>query len=179
MDIDLTTEPLGTDGRQAGLPARHLADRTKRSQPTRAAARQLARCSSSEYAQRLRRRRAAGSAMQIPDRRSSTRGTTTPPTSRSRRTSTTWSIRTRRVQDLQRHARAGAAGRFRHHRPHLAGRLHRQGQPGRAVSDRAGREAGGFQLLRRAPRQSRGDGARHAGQHPPAQSAGARHRGRL
>ena len=39
--------------------------------------------------------------------------------------------------------------------------------------------ARGLQLLRRAPRQSRSDGARHAGQHPPAQPAGARHRRRL
>ncbi len=36
-----------------------------------------------------------------------------------------------------------------------------------------------FQFLRLAARQSRGDGARHAGQHSPAQSTGARHRRRL
>ena len=46
-------------------------------------------------------------------------------------------------------------------------------QPRRAVPDRAGRGAGGLQLLRRAARQSRGDGARHARQHPPAQPTGA------
>ena len=55
----------------------------------------------------------------------------------------------------------------------------RQGQPGGPLSDRAGRAAEGFQLLRRAARQSRSDGARHAGQHPAAQPARAGHRGRL
>ena len=41
-----------------------------------------------------------------------------------------------------------------------------------------GVEQQGLQLLRRAPRQPRGDGARHVRQHPPAQPARARHRGR-
>ena len=109
----------------------------------------------------------------------STSGTSTPPTSRSRRTSTTWSIPKTSVAGPARHARAGAAGRFRHHRPHLAGRLDSQGQPGRPLPDRARRAAEGLQLLRRAARQPRSDGARHARQHPAAQPAGARHRGRL
>ena len=39
--------------------------------------------------------------------------------------------------------------------------------------------AEGLQLLRRAPRQPRGDDARHVRQRPAAQPAGARHRGRL
>src|ERR1019366_4526199 len=73
---------------------------------------------------------------------------------------------------------AGAARRFRHHRPHLPGRVHPQGRPRRKISHGARRAAGRFQLLRREPRQSRGHGPRYAGQHPPAQSTGARHRGR-
>ena len=76
-------------------------------------------------------------------------------------------------------ARAGHAGRFGDHRPHLAGGLHCQGQPGGTLPDRAGRGAEGLQLLRRAPRQSRGDGARHPGQHPAAQPARAGNRRRL
>ena len=75
-------------------------------------------------------------------------------------------------------AGAGAVGRFGDHRPHFAGGFDSQGQPGRPVPDRAGRTAGRLQLLRGAARQSRGDGARHAGQHTPAQSTGAGHRRR-
>ena len=41
-----------------------------------------------------------------------------------------------------------------------------------------GVEQQGLQLLRLAPRQPRGDGARHVRQHPPAQPARAGHRGR-
>ena len=41
------------------------------------------------------------------------------------------------------------------------------------------RAAEGFQLLWRAPRQSRSDDARHVRQHPPEKSARARHRRRL
>jgi aconitate hydratase len=46
------------------------------------------------------------------------------------------------------------------------------------VPRRAGRAAGGLQLLRRAPRQSRSHDARHLRQHPPAQPARPRCRGR-
>ena len=79
----------------------------------------------------------------------------------------------------RRRARAGAARRQHHDRPHLAGRLDQEGQPGREVPDRARRPAGRLQLLRRAARQPRSDDARHVRQHPPAQPARARHRRRL
>ena len=46
--------------------------------------------------------------------------------------------------------------------------------PGRPVPRRARRRADGLQLLRLAPRQPRGDGARHVRQRPPAQPARAR-----
>ena len=52
-------------------------------------------------------------------------------------------------------------------------------QPGGQVPDRARRRAARLQLLRRAARQPRGDGARHVRQHPPAQPAGRPARGRL
>ena len=79
----------------------------------------------------------------------------------------------------RRRARAGAARRQRHDRSHLAGGLDQGGQPGGEVSDRARRQAGGLQLVRRAPRQSRSDDARHVREHPAAQPAGAGHRRRL
>ena len=70
------------------------------------------------------------------------------------------------------------ARRLGDHRPHLAGRRHRQDQPGREVPGVAGRAAHRLQFLRRAPRQPRSHDARHLRQHPPAQPAGAGHRGR-
>ena len=77
-----------------------------------------------------------------------------------------------------RRARAGAARRLGHDRPHLARRQHRQDEPGGEVPRGAGRAARRLQLLRRAPRQPRSDDARHLRQHPPAQPAAAGHRGR-
>ncbi len=49
---------------------------------------------------------------------------------------------------------------------------------GREVSDLEGRAAGGLQLVRRAARQPRGDGARHVREHPAAQRARPRRRRR-
>ena len=51
--------------------------------------------------------------------------------------------------------------------------------PAGQVPDRARRAAARLQLVRRAPRQPRSDDARHVREHPPAQSARARHRRRL
>ena len=79
---------------------------------------------------------------------------------------------------MQGRPRAGGAGRQHHDRPHLAGRLDQEGQPGRQVPDRARRRAAGLQLLRLAPRQPRGDGARHLRQRPPEEPAGPGHGGR-
>ena len=50
--------------------------------------------------------------------------------------------------------------------------------PRRALPDRARRRAARLQLLRLAPRQPRGDDPRHVRQHPAAQPAGARRGGR-
>ena len=60
-----------------------------------------------------------------------------------------------------------------HHRPHLAGRQHQEGQPGRPLSDRARRRHPRFQLLRLAARQSRGDDARHLRQYAHQEPDGA------
>ena len=75
-------------------------------------------------------------------------------------------------------ARARAARRLGHHRPHLARRRDQEGLAGGALPQRARRRAGGLQLLRRAPRQPRGDDARHVREHPPAQPAGRARRPR-
>ena len=63
-------------------------------------------------------------------------------------------------------------------RPHLAGRLDQADVTGRPVPVGPRRRPGGLQLLRRPPRQPRGDDARDVRQRPPAQPAGAGHRGR-
>ena len=92
---------------------------------------------------------------------------------------------------LRRHARAagggvrhprregaGEARRLGHHRPHLAGRRDQGDRPRRAVPDRARHRAVGLQLLRVPARQPRGHDPRHVRQHPAAQPARPRHRGR-
>ena len=71
---------------------------------------------------------------------------------------------------------AGRARRQHHDRPHLAGWLDQDGQPGRAVPRRSRRGSEGLQLVRRAPRQSRSDDARDVCEHSLAQSARAGHR---
>ena len=75
--------------------------------------------------------------------------------------------------------RAGAAGRQRHDRPHLPGGRDQEGLARRRLPARPRRRAARLQLLRVAPRQPRGDDARHVREHPPAQPARARDRGRL
>ena len=54
----------------------------------------------------------------------------------------------------------------------------KKGSPAAQYLNEHGVEQQGLQLLRLAPRQPRGDGARHVRQHPPAQPARAGHRGR-
>ncbi len=66
----------------------------------------------------------------------------------------------------RRRAHSGAARRQDHHRPHLAGRLDQEGEPGRCLPARASGAAGRLQPVRHASRQSRGDDARHVRQHP-------------
>ncbi len=63
--------------------------------------------------------------------------------------------------------------------PHLAGRLVPQEPPGRSVPGRAPGAGAGVQLLWCAPRQSRGDDARHLRQHPHQERDAAGRRGRL
>ena len=79
----------------------------------------------------------------------------------------------------RRRAGARAARRQHHHRPHLAGGIDQEGQPGGEVPDLARRPARRLQFLRRAARQPRGDDARHLRERAAAQPARARNRGRL
>ena len=76
-----------------------------------------------------------------------------------------------------RRAGAGGARRQRDHRPHLTGRLDRADLPRRGVAGRQRRRAAGVQLVRVAPRASRGDGARNLREHPAPQPADAGCRG--
>ena len=127
MDIDLETRAARhRHGRQAGVPARHLADAAggrRRDAQARSSA------SSSRSAtphvfegdadwQRARRSRRA----------TRSRGTTSRRTSASRRSSTTSARRRSRSRDIDGRARARDARRLDHDRPHLAGRQHRQGR---------------------------------------------------
>ena len=73
---------------------------------------------------------------------------------------------------------AGAARRLGNHRPHLPGRSHQDRQPGREVPHRARGRASRLQHLWLAARQPRGDDPGHLRQHQAAQSAGPGHRGR-
>ena len=81
---------------------------------------------------------------------------------------------------IRHHRRAPARhpGRFDHHRPHQPRRRDQARQPGRQIPDRASGRPRRLQLLRRPPRQSRGDDARHLRQHPDQEQDGPRHRGR-
>ena len=71
----------------------------------------------------------------------------------------------------QRCPRAGAAGRLGHHRPHLPRRRHPALESRGTVAAGAWGHTPAVQLLRCSSWPSRGDGARHLRQHPPAQRA--------
>ena len=75
----------------------------------------------------------------------------------------------RRGRALPRHAR-----RLGHDRPHLAGRRDPARFAGREVPRRARRRAARVQLVRRAARQPRGDGARHVRERPAARTCSCR-----
>ena len=87
--------------------------------------------------------------------------------------------RARGLRADHRRPRDRAAGRQRDHRPHLTRGRDQGGHPRRPVPDRERRREARVQLLRLAPRQPRGDDARHLRQRAAAQPARARHRGRL
>ena len=176
MDIDIVGDPLGQDEHgERRLPARHLAVRAARS--PRRSARPCERTCSAAATARCSPATSAGTACRCPtgerfawDRALDLRAP-----------AALLPGHARRAAAGQRHrgrARARAARRQRHHRPHLAGRLDQARRPRRPLPAGARRRAAGLQLLRLAPRQPRGDDARDVRQHPPAQPARRRRAGR-
>ena len=174
MDVDLTTDPLGTD--RDGNPV-HLADIWPTSEEIKATIEQAVRQDMFE--------RSYADVFTGDDR---WRELDTPEGDRYTWPDSTYVRKPSFFEDMDAEPapiepitrRPGARGarRQRHHRPHLPGGRDQEGQPGRAVADRAGRGAARLQLLRLAARQPRGDDPRHVRQRPPAQRAG-RARGRL
>ncbi len=121
-------------GRQAGLPEGHLADRA-RGAAGRAERGDL-RDVPAAVRQRLRRRRALAAVCRCRPATTS-RGKPTRPTSASRRSSRTSRASPTPLVRHHRRPRAGRARRQHHDRPHLAGRIDQGRQPGRQVPDRA------------------------------------------
>ena len=168
MDLDLTTEPLGTD--RDGNPV-YLRDvwpsnaeidaRDRRvASPKHRFAHGMPTCS---------RATTIGARSRCP-KANAMRGIR----ERVRQETAVLRGHARRAGPARRHrgsARARGARRQRDDRPHLARRLHRENEPGRGISRRTRRRSGGLQLVRRAARQSRSDGARNVRQRALAQRA--------
>ena len=138
MDLDLTTEPLGTGADGTPVYLRDIWPSRRGDRRGRAAARSAAEMFTRDYADVF----AGDDRWRALTSRPATRspGTRTPPTCGGRRTSTAC----RRAGAGHRHPRArgcSPARRLGHHRPHLAGRRDQDRQPGRAVPDRARRPA--------------------------------------
>ena len=176
MNLDLTTEPLGTgkDGKPVYL--RDIWPTEREMQQT------MLESVRAEHVQdavrgRVSRRRAMAEARRA-DRRAICLGSGfhVRPQSAVSRERHARAVAARRYH---RRPRAGAARRQHHDRSHLAGRIDQEGQPGGEVPHRSRRRSQGFQFLWRAAGKPRSDDARHVRERPTAQSAGARHRGRL
>ena len=177
MDVDLSTEPLGHDPRRrAGLPGRHLAlaRRGAGDDGERDRARDVPRHLRERLRGRGRLARAAGA-----DRRALRVGGRRRPTSAGRRTSTAWRLEPAR-SPTSRGARClvsiGDSVTTDHISP--AGSIKLDSPAGRYLVEH-GVEPAGLQLVRLAPRQPRGDGARHVRERPAAQPARARLGGNL
>ena len=80
------------------------------------------------------------------------------------------------LRDISGRPGARRPGRLGHDRPHLAGGLDPEERPRRPLPAGARRRAGRLEHLRLAPRQPRGDDARHVRQRADHQRAGARAR---
>ena len=175
MDIDLTSEPLGTG--KSGQPV-YLSDLWPSPQEIADIVQNAVR--GGDVHPRLRRRVRRGRPLAGPGR-SAGRHVRLGPGVDVRAAAAVLRRDARRARAGDRHPRragAGAARRLGDHRPHLAGRGDQGRQPGRAVPHRARGAAARLQLLRVPARQPRGDDPRHVRQHPAAQPAGPRHRGR-
>ena len=172
MDVDLEREPLGqTPRRRRRLPPRRLAE-LGRDRGDDRVRRCTARCSRAPTPTSSPATR-PGASLPVPDgdlyawedgstyvRRPSYLEGAAARAGRRRR---------HRGRALPRRPR-----RLGHDRPHLAGGLDQARLAGRALPRRARRRAARLQLVRRAARQPRGDGARHVRERPPAEPARAR-----
>ena len=176
MDIDLADRAARPGSRrQRRLPARPLAepggDRQRRS-PKRFDEEMFR----AHVRRRLRGRRALERARPFPTA-TSTPGIPARRTSAGRRTSTACrSSRSRSPTSAARAASSWSATRVTTDHISPAGAIRPDSPAGRYLIDH-GVERNGLQLLRLAPRESRGDGARHVRERPPAQPARAGHRG--
>ena len=129
VDMDLTNEPLGED--TAGK-AVFLRDIWPTNQEVQAAVKKIVRREmfAKEYAE-VFEGDAQWNAIKVPAGRPLSVGRRVHLHQARSLLRRPWSIRQTLREGLQRPARAGDAGRFGHHRPHFAGRQHRQGQPRR------------------------------------------------
>ena len=175
IDIDLTTEPLGTGANGEPVFLKDL-------WPTDAEVADAVRASitpdmfETRYARGVRRRRALGGDPGDVGE-SPTPGTTARPTSSSPvlRGPDDGAGPVEDVAGARVLAKLGDSVTTDHISP--AG-SHPPQRPRRPLPDRRRRRAPGLQQLRHAPRQPRGHGARHVRQRAPAQPAGPGHRGR-
>ena len=104
-----------------------------------------------------------------------TRGTTRRPTSAGRRSSTACGAEPGAAHRRRRRPGARRPRRQRDDRPHLAGGIDQADEPGRRLAPApTASSRGRLQLLRRPPRQPRGDDPRHLRQHPHPQPPRAR-----
>ena len=176
MNLDLTTEPLGkgTDGKPVYL--RELWPTEREIQETMLSVRAI-RAVSQAVRGRVSRRRTLAAARRA-HRRPVRLGAGLDLRSQSA-VSRTRHDGAGAARRHHRRPRAGPARRQHHDRSHFAGRVDQEGRSGGEVSDRAWRAAGRLQLLRRPPRESRSDDARHLRQYAAAQSGCAGHRRRM
>ena len=167
-----TRSATGADG-DAGVPARHLADVARRSPTVVGVGARDRACSRSgtrtmlDGDERWRALPAPTGERYAWDRRVHVHPQAAVPRRHRRRA--------RAADRHRRRARARAARRQRHDRPHLAGGRHPPRRPGGASGcSSTASPVARLQLLRRAPRQPRGDGARHVRERAAAQPARAR-----
>ena len=163
--------------RPAGLPEGHLAD-PGRDRGRRRAVDLAARCSALATPTCFEGQRDVETRSPGVGGRAVSPGTPPAPTSRSRRSSSSFGPTPRAARPTPRRARAGGLGdsvTTDHISP--GGRSPRTARPASILQEQR-RRAGRLQQLRLAARQRPRDDARHVRQHPHPQPAGAGHRGR-
>ena len=175
VDVDLTSEPLGTAPDGTPVFLRDLWPIARRG-PRGDGRRDRARAVRARVRPDLRRRRPLAADARRPRARC-TRGIPARRTCRSRRSSRTPAASLARSADIEGArvlVKVGDSVTTDHISP--AGSIKADSPAGRWLQEQ-GVQPARLQLVRRAARQPRGDDARDVRQHPPAQRAGAGHRG--